>query len=642
MDFFINDKQVELGPKTKIALTYQANNIAELQDRQGTLTNKFKVPKTNVNNATLENSDQLTSLTDIPYKRNTARINHGGIDVIPNGFAILDDQDDNYNIRVYAGNATLKEDLKDKFLTNLDLSQWNHTWDKATAINSRTNTDGYIYALINFVDDTLLSFFEIPTFWYFLTSRARPSFFIYRLILEIFDQNGWNLIIPQNVLNNPEFRAELLPMNNKELKISGGTGFFSALKTSDQLIVRNIGSTGQQELIAHTDDSSGAPNAFDTGNNYDPAWIGIGRYTIPFSGTYTFQTTQIIESTTSFARTIDIILFDTFGNVATQAVTQTGIATTTNVFTHTAHFNAGDNINIITRLGGNSAQSDFINIKAGGTFKCTNIVPDGGTVAEGGIFDISLNMPEISQWDLVKDFMQRYCLIPQTDELTKTVKMFHFRDVFANVPNAKDLSAKHINISKDKKEFHPTTYAQKNLLLYGKNDKFVGDSSGNFLIADESLAEEKTMFTSIFQEINTGYFYNNFQQPYTGLYLDGSPHVVKLKMIPTPSKEVIYQSFLSGDTSVFTDLPATYFVNPNEPYDLSFKSLVEQHYQELIAILTKYKKVNSTIRWDPADLSELQFDIPYYLKKYQAFFYLNKITNWLPDVPPLTELIRIL
>lgn len=649
MQFYFKGRLLELAPKTKIALTYQANTIAEIKDRQGTISNKFKVPKTALNNDIVESADQLTSLTDIPYRKNQSRINHNGMDIIPNGFSILDDDDGGfYNFRVFSGNSTLKEDIKDKTLSELStLYVYNHLYDLATIVSSRTNTDGFIYALVNFEYQTLPSITFVPAMNIF-THRMRPCFFNHTLIRTIFEEAGWT--VKGNVFSNPEFLAELIPLAESSLKINADIALFSALKTSTQSIIKPIGVSTQPNLISFQDDSSGAPDAFDNGaigaspGNYEPAWASYGRFILPFDGTFTFKSKLIIETLdTKPDRTIDLRFL---GNlVPSYSVTVSQPVTGVNVYDIETTFQgvAGAQVNVDARLNGVSYLVDTINILLGSTFKCTKAIPDEGAVPEGLTLDVAYNMPAINQWEFVKEWMQRYCLIPQTDELTKTIKFFQFKDIVANIPKAKNISAKHVNVDKEKKEFHPSTYAQVNLLGYSNDADVVTPDlgKGSFSIDDETLDPEKELFTSLFSASETKTFYPELF-PYIQITDNSTPRICKLKLIAAPGRTITYIDG-DGNTSTISDnFPCTYFQMDVEPHNLGYSSQIIDHFQEFIYMLQHYKKVTCGINWDEVDLSELDFEIPYYLEKHQCYFYLNKIKDWLPLLTTQTELIRLL
>ena len=58
----------------KPAITYQANDIAELQDRQGTFSQALKLPKTPTNQGILDNLDVFENNTLAPYKTYECRL----------------------------------------------------------------------------------------------------------------------------------------------------------------------------------------------------------------------------------------------------------------------------------------------------------------------------------------------------------------------------------------------------------------------------------------------------------------------------------------------------------------------------------------------------------------------------------------
>ena len=98
LKLYINESPVELADRSKIGLTFQINNLNDLQTRQGYYSNEFSAPRTRSNDRLLGFSSDINSSTIIPYRNNIAKVVQDGIEVIPDGIAVVQAFDGFYKI----------------------------------------------------------------------------------------------------------------------------------------------------------------------------------------------------------------------------------------------------------------------------------------------------------------------------------------------------------------------------------------------------------------------------------------------------------------------------------------------------------------------------------------------------------------
>jgi hypothetical protein len=149
LEVYINEELIELKPKINIGLTYQVGSILNLSGRAGNLSNKFTVPKTQINTKILEHISNINSGTDIPYKRNSGRIVQNGIELFPDGLAIIESAGRDYSITVYSGNVSFFDLIKGRNISDLDWLDSCHDYDIPTIIASFTNNSDYIYPIVD-------------------------------------------------------------------------------------------------------------------------------------------------------------------------------------------------------------------------------------------------------------------------------------------------------------------------------------------------------------------------------------------------------------------------------------------------------------------------------------------------------------
>ena len=126
-EIYINGQLVDTQD-AEIVITAQALTFDKLGSRRGSYSNVFELAKTNSNRALFDNCDLVTSLTRVPYTRNTCQIFEDGI-LIVNGSAVILATKDNYRLYVTAGNTDFFKAIGSIKLNEVDLSEYDHLYD---------------------------------------------------------------------------------------------------------------------------------------------------------------------------------------------------------------------------------------------------------------------------------------------------------------------------------------------------------------------------------------------------------------------------------------------------------------------------------------------------------------------------------
>lgn len=259
--------------------------------------------------------------------------------------------------------------------------------------------------------------------------------------------------------------------------------------------------------------------------------------------------------------------------------------------------------------------------------------------------------PDISQKDLLKDTLQRFGIICQTDNATKTVTFASFKDIVNNIPNAHDWTAKCIDQGKTI-SFQLGGYAQANNLKYKADDNVLpaGFADSVIKVADATLPAATDLFESRFAPSLTRPWRNNNVTLITKVD-QTDPANTDFSISTQPR---ILMRYTTGATGIaFTDGAATRQLNSSDtvclPYfylkdkdpGLTFENLRQKYYPELERILKNTKKVVRLFMLTPCDIAELDLLIPVYLQQDSAYYYINKIDAWQKGKPTKIELVKL-
>jgi len=106
IQLYLNDQLADLSDDHPIALTFQINNLAEVQNQQGNTSNQFKLPLTQNNRQILGYPDDITFCTNTPYTQLQARYIVNGIEVMPNAIAEIQQVDNDFaDVVLLSGNV---------------------------------------------------------------------------------------------------------------------------------------------------------------------------------------------------------------------------------------------------------------------------------------------------------------------------------------------------------------------------------------------------------------------------------------------------------------------------------------------------------------------------------------------------------
>lgn len=156
LQIYINEQLVELEKTDNIGLTFQVYSIFNTEGRTGFASSPIKAPKTRKNNIVFESLSNVNSATVLPYRKLTAKVVQNGIEIVPNGFAIIKETSESYQFNVFSGNVAFFDLIKGLNVNEIDYSDLNHDYIVSNIIASFASTSGYIYPIVDWGDSVAL------------------------------------------------------------------------------------------------------------------------------------------------------------------------------------------------------------------------------------------------------------------------------------------------------------------------------------------------------------------------------------------------------------------------------------------------------------------------------------------------------
>jgi len=620
-ELYINGMLVDLADRTNVAITKQANNIAELQNRQGDFSNQFKLPYTPTNRAALEHSHIINASTLLPYRQLTARYLEDGIELVHEGTALLGPPDsEGYTVQVIGGNNSFFGKFADLKVSELIGDRYDHVNSFANITASRSATTGYIYPLINWYDDTDPGAFmdeEIdPRF-------LLPVIFIKDIFALVDELTGYsssgrlmqlpdfdNLILTPNALQRGPAAQEQYNVDvsgvtpgtvaTTPITFANDAGNFVASEFIADAPI--FGYMGLKTIVQITNSSGSTQSGFLNFEVLRNAGVEVFfTMVIPFT-LLAGQSAEFYGSDFSVNRLF--VPADTY-TVTCEVISATGITYSS---AHTW------------------------------SFSLINELPYGALMPVGELYE-GITVKQVYQ-----DVMNLYASIPQTNSFRGEAVFGLFEQLTENIPLAKNWSSK-IQPKGHQLGYKFGKYGKTNYMKYAATETVTpgyGDSS--FAIDDETLPDIVTAVELATSATEDAIGYQNVPYPRiksleTARKFTATAHRILL----LDRKDTPYTHTYDDGTDTLTtgnDIPYATF------RPLAFDVLKEIYYPTLLGMLFKTKAPAYNVQLTRQDVQELDFLIPVYLDVHRedidvtAYFYVSRVGNYLNGFARV-ELVRL-
>jgi len=682
LQLYLNDQLVDLSDDSPIALTFQINNLADVQNQQGNTSNQFKLPLTQRNRRVLGFPDDIAFTTNLPYQQYQAKIIQDGLEIIPYGIGELKGIDqDTANITILSGNVDFFDAIDGKLYDmgdstsvwsnygqNLVWQPYDHVWSLDNAANSQTKTDGWIYPVVDygFMTDDFTAPIDVH--------NLRPGFFIKTAIDLLLQSSGYKAT--GSLFGDPLYPLMIAQFSNGSFE--HGTDYQNQIDNKGCDVTLTAALSVTYNNLAAPEGTVLFPNIISNVSGfYDPA---TGVYTTNEINSVTITLTIpkfyfYGNYNGNYAANVDIIIMYTDPVNGDTPLTSSNFYLSDNptlvrqgpyrhgytltqktVISFQTELPANGKVRIAYRFNGYS-QSNF-SMPAG-----TELVikSDNQVVLFGQTVQCERIFPDISEKNLLKDTLQHFGIICQTDNTNKTISFNSFRDIVNNISIAKDWSKKCLNQGKQV-AFQLGNYAQVNYMQYQTDKNILPLKFGwsQIRIADQTLPANATLFESPFgPSLNRPYYGGTVTQiamidptsSNNDFSLSVAPRLLidqKLN-IGSLGKTVTFTD-ANGNNRIINDIISTpYFYKPDAPTPVSgygqlslmFDDLRKQYYPELEKILTQTKQIVRYILLTPRDILELNLLVPVYIQQDNAYYYINKINAWRKGQPTKVELVKL-
>ena len=206
MSLLTDNFTLDLGEDSNLTLTKSIYNIQDPDKRQSSFTKTITVPSSANNdkifaswfdvNFVLDNNNQFEPFFN-PNKKAPCILHTDTISQMT-GYAqltdiVIVDNKVEYKLTLYGENRDLFGILTDRKMNELDLSEFDHTYNETNIEASWSNTSGYVYPMVDYGDNHIhwVNNQVNATDWW-VTEHFKPWLFVKTLVDKIFQDAGFS------------------------------------------------------------------------------------------------------------------------------------------------------------------------------------------------------------------------------------------------------------------------------------------------------------------------------------------------------------------------------------------------------------------------------------------------------------------
>ena len=287
----INNKDVELYENAPVNLKFQFSDVEKINNPLASYSQSFRVPLTQNNVDIFGHLDQVTEVGGLDLRVRLSAQLLSETYPIMDGFVqvkavyLTKEIYPEVELVFFSGAVDFKSELEGKFLSDLNLSSYDHDLTLLNVQLSWLGTGDYIYGIVDTGQNWTAETFGTEE--YPITLPSLTLFFKAKTLLnKIFA--GAGLTYESTYLEGSDFDDQFVMFANGQTVVESNDDFDENARTtlaSNQTISAN--STAILDLVDNGND------CFDEGNNFDN---GTHKYTVGESGLYNVNLTYSVRT----------------------------------------------------------------------------------------------------------------------------------------------------------------------------------------------------------------------------------------------------------------------------------------------------------------------------------------------------------
>lgn len=598
---FIDGELVDLDEDTKITLNIKSNLFTDLSKIVSNNSYTIKLPKTVRNQRIIEHADLPACDTDYPREYHQARYFRNGIEIIPDGKAVLISCGDTLDVALAWGNVSLTKSLTDgdKTLNDLEQStpnQYYLTWKRAVS-DYGTSAD----FLVADIDMGIRNYDE--------KNYIHPSVRAPWILERISHDSGITFNFPTSIKS--EFIDRLLiPMTTKT-----GEREDENNKATCKMKYRNGVLEGKGDYYVYAAITEQVNKDYvETAEKSGDIWWGIkvlydntrmrvsGNFSFIYSSTEALNP-RFVAFTLSDGSAVEVFS----ANAANLEKTSGGNWEVTFDFNEDTNtfkvddvvYFAFDDMGYVIDNSTEGYGEWSISIN----YSIDEASPEEEGVSNG-LFPIIPNLPDIKWIDFVKAVMQM-CGLFAVPSGHGTIRFVSADTIMQNKPSAKDWTKKVVATYQDNKPNEITYmldgFARYNYYRYKEDDTVKGDFDASLYVENSTLDKETNVVTLPFAGTDTRdrrayiplYDYSNSEEG-VGELTDVEPRI----LLETNEGGKAKASFKG----------------------LEWRELIGKYYANYQTLIRRPVVIKEKIEISDVELREIDVTVPVYLAQYGRYY----------------------
>lgn len=665
---WLNNEEIELDDN-RAAFTFQMWDLRILENRQGTLSFGLKIPRSKTNERIIKNAN-VDSQTTVPYTRIPARYEAAGTLIIGwGGSAILEaaETKKHYSITLYGPEANFWEAIKDKKISeisNTDHYTWllqeisaNNWWDAFPFFDTHAEMPSGSVVDEPPASMNVCGIYEFPFLF--------PSLSFKELLLNIITDAGFQLADSSCLAWDDARLNKLIVPCTKKLPTATTALQLAAAFADTNVLVPYFNMTPY--LVANTYALMPETTIIDNwvthlyndwndrdGGGQSPV-TGALNYRADCAGRY--QIIAYCELLVAAGPGTQECAFNIF-DIETKE-TLAGV-----------HFtvppSASDTTHNLAIYAGAGSQNRAIEITSPNRwafsiydaawdplriiqlkrfyFLVDSVDPD--ETAYGYDYPIAINLPEMTQLQAIKAWVNMMGAMIWADEESKLIYVYKFSELYENFAVAEDWTDYLDRSQETEIRYRLEEWGQTNILKYGESEAYELTGQGSIFINDEALEKEVVKIELEFKATDDKYHFDDdaiaggipmAKVPYFtgGNYADPGPRLLSVDEITVTKPMNVRDAVYVWDTTRTSPKIA-------KADGTSFVDLIADNYDEIRdRVMNSTKIARAPFILPVSVIRKRKGNVPVFVKDFGAYFYVNKIENYTEGESCICELIKL-